>query len=207
MDTKTIAENTSNSKSKVEYEEGDEQAEPDTVLFVKNLNFSTTDEILRKHFEKCGKICYANVATKKDPKHPGQKLSMGYGFVRYMYRSDCENALKTLQFSDLEGKSLELKRSSRTTESDVRTNASKKASTIEQNGTKIVIRNIPFQANKYELRDLFVPFGEIKALRLPQKMTGESHRGFGFVDFHTKNDAKVSFNTVKILICLFVTLT
>lgn len=40
----------------------------------------------------------------------------------------------------------------------------------------------------------FSVFGEIKALRLPKKMTpgSNSHRGFGFVDFTTSSDAKVS---------------
>lgn len=40
----------------------------------------------------------------------------------------------------------------------------------------------------------FVPstFGELKTVRLPKKMTGTGrHRGFGFVDFLTKQDAKV----------------
>jgi multiple RNA-binding domain-containing protein 1 len=36
-------------------------------------------------------------------------------------------------------------------------------------------------------------FGELKTVRLPKKMTGTgAHRGFGFVDFLTKQDAKVS---------------
>lgn len=35
-------------------------------------------------------------------------------------------------------------------------------------------------------------FGELKTVRLPKKMGGTgSHRGFGFVDFLTKQDAKV----------------
>lgn len=51
---------------------------------------------------------------KKDPQNPGKKLSMGYGFVRYQYKADANKALKTLQQSTLEGKSLELKRSERT---------------------------------------------------------------------------------------------
>ena len=37
-------------------------------------------------------------------------------------------------------------------------------------------------------------FGELKTVRLPKKMAGTgSHRGFGFVDFLTKQDAKVRF--------------
>lgn len=36
-------------------------------------------------------------------------------------------------------------------------------------------------------------FGEIKTLRLPKKLTpgSDQHRGFAFVDYHSKADAKV----------------
>lgn len=43
-----------------------------------------------------------------------KRLSMGYGFVQYMYKSGIDKALKTLQQSTLDGKSIELKRSERT---------------------------------------------------------------------------------------------
>jgi len=37
-------------------------------------------------------------------------------------------------------------------------------------------------------------FGEIKAIRLPKKMVGTgSHRGFAFIDYNSKDDAKVGF--------------
>jgi len=36
-------------------------------------------------------------------------------------------------------------------------------------------------------------FGELKSLRVPKKVSGTgTHRGFGFADFLTKEDAKVS---------------
>lgn len=37
----------------------------------------------------------------------------------------------------------------------------------------------------------FRVFGELKLIRLPMKIGGQ-HRGFAFVDFITKNDAKVT---------------
>jgi multiple RNA-binding domain-containing protein 1 len=54
-----------------------------------------------------------------------------------------------------------------------------------------LVKNIPFQANRKELRELFRVFGELKFVRMPQKVDDEHHRGFGFIDFMSKNDAKV----------------
>nr|CAH7745100.1 unnamed protein product [Callosobruchus chinensis] len=178
--------------------EDEEEPEPDTTLFVKNLNFKTTDEDLRKHFEGCGKIHYANVAMKKDKNDPKSKLSMGYGFVRFMHKKGADKALKTLQQSVLDGKSLELKRSERTLKDDPHV-AKKPTKKTKQTGTKILVRNVPFQATGKEIRELFSTFGEIKALRLPKKMGGgtDSHRGFAFVDFSSNSDAKASFESLS----------
>jgi len=46
--------------------------------------------------------------------------------------------------------------------------------------TKLVVRNLAFQATKNDVRELFKHFGSIKNIRLPKKMDGK-HRGFGFV--------------------------
>ncbi|KAJ8968375.1 hypothetical protein NQ314_002325 [Rhamnusium bicolor] len=168
-----------------------EEPEPDTTLFVKNLNFKTSDDALRK-------IQYANVATKKDKNDPKNVLSMGYGFVRYMHKVSADKALKTLQQSVLDGKSLELKRSERTLKNEVQS-ARKTVNKTKQTGTKILVRNVPFQAKQKEIRELFSTFGEIKALRLPKKMAigADSHRGFAFVDYATTSDAKAAFEALS----------
>ena len=87
----------------------EEQPEPETTLFVKNLNFSTTDETLLQHFQNCGRVFSAVVAKKKDPKKPGETLSMGYGFVQFWHKKSTVEALKELQNSDLDGHTIELK--------------------------------------------------------------------------------------------------
>jgi len=121
---------------------------------------------------------------------------MGYGFVRYKRKLDADRALKTLQMSVLDGKSLELKRSERTLMSEVKT-AKKKSKITEQTGTKILVRNIPFQATLQEVTELFKSYGELKAVRLPKKLVGtEKHRGFAFIEYYTKTDAKKAFKAL-----------
>lgn len=55
----------------------------------------------------------------------------------------------------------------------------------------LIVRNIPFQATQDELIELFRPVGGLLNVRLPQKTTG-GHRGFGFVEFSTIDQASVS---------------
>jgi multiple RNA-binding domain-containing protein 1 len=54
------------------------------------------------------------VAMKNDVKNPGNKLSMGYGFIQFVKREAADKALKTLQQSMLDAHAIELKRSNRT---------------------------------------------------------------------------------------------
>lgn len=177
-------------------EKDDEPVEADTTLFVKNINFATTEEQLADYFGKCGSLHYVMIATKKDPVNPSNKLSMGYGFVRYKRKIDADRALKTLQMSVLDGKSLELKRSERMLKSDVKTTR-KHAKITEQTGTKILVRNVPFQATHQEITELFKSYGELKAVRLPKKLVGTGrHRGFVFIEYHTKTDAKKAFSAL-----------
>ena len=63
--------------------------------------------------------------------------------------------------------------------------------------TKILVRNIPFQAKKEEIVQRFRTFGEISAVRLPKKMAGTGeHRGFAFIEFSSKSDAASAFSSL-----------
>lgn len=58
--------------SKVESEPTPIEPEANSTIFVKNLNFDTTDVALRDHFSKIGQIFSAKIATKKDMKRQGE---------------------------------------------------------------------------------------------------------------------------------------
>jgi multiple RNA-binding domain-containing protein 1 len=141
-------------------------------------------------FSKTGK-CKATIARKLSPNK--ESLSMGYGFVRFKKASHANEAIKTLQNQMLDGHNLELKFSNRTQSSSNQTKSGRKGTTNKTNekkSSKILVRNIPFEAKAKEIEELFHVFGELKYVRLPKKVDG-AHRGFGFVDFVTVNDAEV----------------
>jgi multiple RNA-binding domain-containing protein 1 len=165
---------------------------------VKNLNFETTDEALRARFAQQYDIRSATVSKKCDPSNPNRTLSMGFGFVFFHKQSEAKDALRNMQGILLDGHSLELKLSHRMP-SDLQENVTRRSvSNVEQgNCTKLLVRNIPFQASKTELEQLFGAFGEIKTIRMPIKMgANKSHRGFCFVDYALKGDAKRAFEAL-----------
>lgn len=178
------------------------------TLFVKNLNFGTTDDGLRQAFETIGGLRSATIATKPDPKHKGAKLSMGFGFVEFSRKEDAIQAVKKLQGFVLDGHALQIKFSNRASTAggadegaaaaSASKNRTKKGEAIEAKGTKLLVRNVPFEATKKDIRQLFSSFGQLKSVRLPKKsqLGGGQYRGFAFVDFLTKQEAKNAFEAL-----------
>ncbi|NXA22041.1 RBM19 protein, partial [Ibidorhyncha struthersii] len=177
-----------------EEEEEEEESIPGCTLFIKNLNFATTEDTLKEMFSKVGAVKSCTISKKKDK--AGALLSMGFGFVEYKKPESAQKALRRLQGCSVDGHKLEVKISERAIRPAVKSSR-KKQTAKKQKTSKILVRNIPFQATVREIRELFSTFGELKTVRLPKKMAGTgSHRGFGFVDFLTKQDAKKAFNAL-----------
>uniref|UniRef100_A0A2K5J7Z3 Probable RNA-binding protein 19 n=2 Tax=Colobus angolensis palliatus TaxID=336983 RepID=A0A2K5J7Z3_COLAP len=189
-----VDNSSANMEEEEEEDEEEEESLPGCTLFIKNLNFDTTEEKLKEVFSKVGTVKSCSISKKKNK--TGALLSMGFGFVEYRKPEQAQKALKQLQGHVVDGHKLEVRISERATKPAV-TSARKKQVPRKQTTSKILVRNIPFQAHSREIRELFSTFGELKTVRLPKKMTGTgTHRGFGFVDFLTKQDAKRAFNAL-----------
>lgn len=182
---------------------GDDNTKNHATIFVKNLNFSTTDEALLEHFcSKKGRGAVSAVVSRKyNPKgRSDNSLSMGFGFVTFPTMDDAQKVLRTKQGTELDGHRLELSLSRTTSGHDRMKRARKQATSEEEKEkmTKILIRNIPFEASSKELKQLFKTFGELKSVRLPKKVTSpSSHRGFGFVEYVTSEDAWNAFESLS----------
>ena len=170
--------------------------EEGATLFVKNLNFQTTDSALAQHFAPCGEVFSASVATKKDARTK-ETLSMGFGFITFRLKAAAEKALKTMQHSRLDEHCLELKRSDRARSKPQGGRERAGQAAVGRPSTKLLVRNIPFQATREEVTQIFKTFGELAAVRLPRKMAGTGdHRGFAFVEFNSVTDAKAAMGSL-----------
>ncbi len=74
-------------------------------IFVAKLNFSTDSEALREAFEQFGQVESANVITDRETGR-----SKGYGFVEMLDDSEGDAAIKALDGSDIDGKTIVVKK-------------------------------------------------------------------------------------------------
>ncbi|KAI8801233.1 hypothetical protein BJ742DRAFT_716186 [Cladochytrium replicatum] len=188
--------------SKKDDDEVEEDDIPNVVasVYVKNLSFSTTEAVLREAFSGCRGLRSVRIPKKTDAK-TGNRLSMGFGFLEFSGREEAKSVLKSMQGFVLDGHTLQLKLSNAATKGADASAASRKRKGeedkgVEVTGSKLIVRNIPFQATKKDLRQLFAPFGTLKSLRLPKKHD-HTPRGFAFVDFLTTQEARSAFSALS----------
>jgi len=164
-----------------------------STLYVKNLSFNTTSESLVRAFQHLPNFAFARVSTKPDPKNPGGKLSMGFGFVGFSAVDGAKRAQSSMDGYVLDGHKLVVKFAGRGTE-DV--DESKAGAVGKRQTTKMLVKNLPFEATKKDVRQLFGAHGQLKSVRVPKRFDSRS-RGFAFLDFVSRQEAERVYGTLK----------
>jgi len=79
---------------------------------------------------------------------------MGYGFIGFKDVENAKKAFKSIQGFVLDGHSLHVKFAGRGTEEDL---SSKDQDGVNSKSrtTKLIVKNVPFEATKKDIRDLF----------------------------------------------------
>ncbi|KZT19567.1 hypothetical protein NEOLEDRAFT_1077530 [Neolentinus lepideus HHB14362 ss-1] len=185
---------TSTAVGPVKIADGEQAGEPPlaagSTLFVKNLAFSTTSERLTQVFRNLAGFAFARVQMKPDPKNTSGRLSMGYGFVGFKSPSEAKAAVKGMQGYVLDGHALSVKFAGRGAEEE------EKAGGEKATTAKMVVKNLPFEATKKDIRQLFGSHGQLKSVRLPKKFDHRS-RGFAFLEFVTRHEAENAYNALR----------
>jgi len=175
------------------------ESEADTAdtstLFVRNLNFITTSQRLTDVFKSLDGFLSARVNTKTDPKKPGQVLSMGFGFLEFRGKAQAQAALKVMDGYSLDNHKLVIKASHKGLDA-AEERKKDKAKKMAGKNTKIIIKNLPFEASKNDIRTLFSSYGQLRSVRVPKKFD-HSTRGFAFADFVTAREAENALEALK----------
>lgn len=167
-----------------------------STLFVRNLNFSTSTERLIEVFSPLDGFLSAKVKTKTDAKKPGQILSMGFGFLEFRDKNQAQAALSAMQGYNLDGHQLLIKASHKALDAAEERRKEDRAKKAAGRRTKLLIKNLPFEASKKDLRALFGAYGQLRSVRMPKKHDN-STRGFAFADFTTPREAENALNALR----------
>ncbi|PQE03319.1 hypothetical protein CJF30_00005566 [Rutstroemia sp. NJR-2017a BBW] len=176
--------------------EGGAETVDTSTLFVRNLNFTTTSQRLTEVFKPLDGFLSARVNTKTDPKKPGQVLSMGFGFLEFRSKSQAQAALKAMDGYNLDNHKLVIKASHKGADAAEERRKEDKAKKLAGKRTKIIIKNLPFEASKSDIRKLFGSYGQLRSVRMPKKFD-HSTRGFAFADFITAREAENALEALK----------
>ena len=167
-----------------------------STLFVRNLNFSTTTARLREVFQPLEGFMSAKVKTKPDAKNPGQLLSMGFGFLEFRNKSNAQAALAAMDGHKLDGHELLIRTSHKAIDAAEERRKEDQAKKMAGRKTKIIIKNLPFEASKKDVRSLFGSYGQLRSVRVPQRFDS-STRGFAFADFVTAREAESAMDALR----------
>ena len=130
-----------------------------TTLFLKNLSFRTTTASLTTALQHLPDFSFARVQTKPDPKRPNvesARLSMGYGFAGFKSAEAARTAVKGLEGYVLDGHALVAKFAGRGVEESEQGKEGKEAGGAKsKTTTKMIVKNVPFEATKKDIRELF----------------------------------------------------
>lgn len=167
-----------------------------STLFISNLNFATTSPELTDLCRYLEGFLAAKVKTKVNSKNPSQILSMGYGFVEFRNAQQAQSALKALNGSNLDGHQLLVRFAQRSPYIGDENQAKSQDQNTKTHKTKIVIKNLPFETTKKDVRALLGPYGQLRSVRVPKKFD-RSTRGFAFADFISGKEAANAIDALK----------
>ena len=169
------------------------------IILVKNFPFNTTPNGLKSHFEKFGQISRFLMPETKS-----------CAIIEFLNVKDAQSAFHNLAYSkfkhlplflewapiNLFDEKFEKKKEEQKQEIIVKRGTKRKLNANEDGNddkTKVIVKNIPFETQKSELLKLFGIYGRVKSLRLPRKYGG-GHRGFCFIEFDTHKEAMNAFD-------------
>lgn len=143
-----------------------------TTVFIENLPFRCNWYELKTFFSQAGSVVVADIFFDRDG------LSKGCGVVRFESPEEAQNAVDTLNGTELNGRSLTVR---------IDAQADK-----FRDGISVHVSNLPYYVTWKELKDAFRPMGELMHAEVIEDANGRS-RGWGLVRF---NDAASAQNAI-----------
>lgn len=149
-----------------------------TRVYVGNLSWDTRWQALKDHMREAGDVVHAEIFQESAGR------SAGCGIVEFETSADAQNAIKTMNDTTLDGRSIFVREDREEGKSGGRVRHPRRSEV----GRKIVVWNLPYSMRWQNLKDLFRESGDVIRAEVPER-DGRS-KGMGTVLFETEEDAK-----------------
>ncbi|XP_051139579.1 polyadenylate-binding protein 5-like [Andrographis paniculata] len=165
-----------------------------TNVYVKNFSEKTTDEELKKMFERFGPITSAIVMKDANGK------SRSFGFVNYENNNDAAAAVEYFNGTSLDDKTLYVGRAEKKAERRAKLKAKFEQERISRfeklKGANLYLKNLDESVTDEKLKVLFSEFGTITSCKIMCDANGVS-KGAGFVAFSNSEEATKALNLMN----------
>jgi len=174
-------------------------------VYVSNLSWETDEAALTLHMKQAGLVVHAVILRRNN-------RSLGCGIVEYATREMARNAVKTMNDSDLDARSIHVREDKVASEPPPAPSSysSKKASSApaqkqqvdaEHQGrqvepTKVFVNNITWSTSEEELIACFCSVGVVSRVEIRQTRSGRS-LGCAVVEFATPQFAQECIKTMN----------
>ncbi|KAJ1798154.1 hypothetical protein LPJ59_002687 [Coemansia sp. RSA 2399] len=140
-------------------------------LYVGSINFDLTEEHIHRVFSEFGTV--HSVSMSKDPMSGRHK---GFGFVEFDVPEASSLAMEVMNGTMLGGRQLKIGRPNNY-------NVAVAQGFEPPPPERIYVANVNEAIGEDSLREIFAPFGDVRACVLAPDMTARKHRGWGFIEF------------------------
>lgn len=149
-------------------------------VYVGNLTYETGWEDLKQLMEEAGTVIHVEIMT-----FPGGTKSKGCGIVEFSSPDEAQNAIKTLNERDLQGRPVFLRE-----DRESKPGFSSSSSGVSRDaGRQLFVGNLAYEVAWQDLKDFFRDAGAIIRADVQSTASGRS-KGCGTVLFETIDDAQ-----------------
>lgn len=161
-------------------------SQDEKTLFVKNLPESATEDSIKEFFPDAEEV---RLPRKPDNSHKG------FAYIVFEDASKVEEVMTDKQGADFDGSALYLDYSGKKKSFQSPGFGDRKKSTGEAGKTKVLfVKNLSFNTDENALQEAFEGCSSARIARFQDT---NKHRGFGFVEFDSPEEAKEAYDKMQ----------
>ncbi|KAI8894925.1 hypothetical protein BC833DRAFT_189885 [Globomyces pollinis-pini] len=163
--------------------------ETDTTVFVGNLSWNVTEDMLAEVFAECGEVGSTRIITDRD-----SGRSKGFGYVEFISGASAKKAIE-MTGTLLDGREIRVDISAPKPKREV---SGGRVERPQGSPTNILfLGNLSFNVTEEEIRSTFGEYGAVLSCRFPTDRETGAFKGFGYLEFGTTDEAMAAVSALN----------